>query len=274
MKRILLSLALVISSFNALAEEPARVMFFGTFHFKDAGLDLAKVEDFNVMDEAPQAYIEDLTGRLASFRPTHVLLEYSPANEEVINERYRNYLDGSFELPANEIYQLGFRIAAKAGLERVHSFDHRDVPWQAEAMFEYAEKHDSPEIRLLNEVIAEHVATEEKLRKTLGLGELLARHNDPGLDHKNMAGYIMTNPIGAGDGYSGADAAASWWQRNFRMYANVQKIAHPGTRVIAIAGSGHTAILKHLLDLDPQRKAEHALPYIEGTIDAGKDQLE
>ena len=268
MKRILLCLTLAISSLPASAEEPARVMFFGTFHFKDAGLDLAKVEDFNVMHEAPQAYLEDLAGQLASFRPTHVLLEFNPASEDVINERYRSYVDGTFELPANEIYQLGFRIAAKAGLEQVHSFDHRDVPWQAEAMFEYAEKHDSPELRQLNELIAEHVAAEEKLRQTLSLGELLARNNDSERDRKNMGTYLITNPIGAGDGYSGADAAASWWHRNFRMYANVQKFAEPGTRIIAIAGSGHTAILKQLLELDPQRDAEFALPYINGAIGA------
>jgi hypothetical protein len=28
----------------------------------------------------------------------------------------------------------------------------------------------------------------------------------------------------AGDAYSGAEAGASWWARNFRMYANIQRL--------------------------------------------------
>jgi hypothetical protein len=62
--------------------------------------------------------------------------------------------------------------------------------------------------------------------------------------------YIATNAIGAGDGYSGADSSASWWHRNFRMYANIQKLATPGERIIVIGGAGHTAILKQLLEID------------------------
>ena len=46
------------------------------------------------------------------------------------------------------------------------------------------------------------------------------------------------------------------------MYANVQAAAAPGRRVLVIAGSGHTAILKDLLALDGQRQAEDVLPYL------------
>jgi hypothetical protein len=34
------------------------------------------------------------------------------------------------------------------------------------------------------------------------------------------------------------------------MYANIQQVAKPGERIIAIGGSGHTAILKQLLKTD------------------------
>jgi len=81
------------------------------------------------------------------------------------------------------------------------------------------------------------------------------RSNTAEGDRLNMDLYLATNAIGAGDGYSGADASASWWQRNFRMYANIQKAAQPGERIIAIGGSGHMAILKQLLAID-QRLAE------------------
>ena len=115
MPRLLAAIILLMSSFPLVAEQPAQVMLFGTFHFKDAGLDLVKNEDFDVLSEESQEYLQGLAGRLQSFKPTRVLLEYSPENDEKINERYRQYLAGEFELPANEIYQLGFRIAKLAG---------------------------------------------------------------------------------------------------------------------------------------------------------------
>ena len=78
----------------------------------------------------------------------------------------------------------------------------------------------------------------------------MKRCNDPGQDRINMDLYLATNALGAADGWSGADAAASWWQRNFRMYANIQKAAHPGERIIVIGGQGHKAILRTLLAID------------------------
>lgn len=246
-----------------IADEPARVMFFGVFHFKDAGLDVVQVEDVDIFSKENQAYLEGLTTRLAGFSPTAVLLEYNPDSEEEMNARYRAYLEGQFELPANEVYQLGFRIAKKAGLERVHSFDHREVQWEAQPMFDYAEAHDSPEMKTMKKEIATVEKEEAEARRSLGLAQLLARENDPEREIRNMDLYLATNPIGAGDGWAGANATSSWWERNFRMYARVQEHAKPGARVIAIGGAGHTAILKRLLSIDRRIEAEDPRPYIE-----------
>ena len=80
---------------------------------------MVKNEDIDIFSEANQAYLEALTQRLQDFGPTRVLLEYSPENDALINERYREYLAGNYELGANEINQLGFRIAKLAGHDRV-----------------------------------------------------------------------------------------------------------------------------------------------------------
>ena len=78
----------------------------------------------------------------------------------------------------------------------------------------------------------------------------------------NKSIYLRTNDVDAGRGFVGADAAASWWHRNFRMYANIQQVATPGHRVIALAGQGHTAILKDMLAVDDRRVAEDVRPYL------------
>lgn len=259
-------LALFMLSLPGLAvasdADTARVLLLGTFHFKDAGKDVVQVEDVDIFSEENQAYLEALTDRLADFEPTEVLLEYNPGSEAEINERYRQYRDGAFELPANEVYQLGFRIAKKAGLERVSSFDHREVQWAAQPLFEHLQQNEPATWEGFQALIGEVEADEARARATLDLAQLLARQNDPERDRQNMDLYLSMNAIGAGDSWLGANATASWWERNFRMYALVQKHATPGARIIAIGGSGHMAILKNLLATDQRLAPEDPLPYI------------
>ena len=261
MNKALIALAALLLSMNLQATEPAQIMLFGTFHFQDAGLDVVKSKDIDIFATDAQQYLQELTQRLAGFKPTKILLEYDPESDELVNQRFRDYLAGNYELAANEIYQLGFRIAKEAGHERVYSFDNRGVEWQAEAMFEYAKQHDSPEMKTFNDIIKTVTAEGEKARATLSLRELLMRANDPDQERINMDLYLATNPIGAGDGYSGADASASWWHRNFRMYANIQKLTGPGERIIAIGGTGHMAILKQFLEIDRRLESTAVVEY-------------
>ena len=256
MKKIPSALCILLFTITAHATEPAKVMLVGAFHFSNPGKDVVKVDDVDVMDEASQQFLQQFAERLAGFKPTRVLLEYDPENEELINQRYSDYLAGTYELGVNEIYQLGFRIASLSGLKAVQSFDHRDLHWQPEAMFEYAKLHDSPEMKTFNEIIERVTKEEKQARATENLRGMLIRANDEERDRLNMDIYLATNSIGVGDGYSGADASASWWQRNFRMYANIQKVAQPGERIIVIGGQGHTAILKQLLRTDHRLEEE------------------
>ncbi len=92
---------------------------------------------------------------------------------------------------------------------------------------------------------------------------LLALCNHPDEDRRNQGFYMLLNDAGAAEGrYLGADASAHWWHRNLRMYAQIQRHAVAGERVLAIAGSGHTAILRGLLQADTQRRAEELTPYL------------
>ena len=74
---------------------------------------------------------------------------------------------------------------------------------------------------------------------------------------------MLLNPVGAkGRLFHGADASADWWHRNLRMYAIVQQHAAPGERVLAIAGSGHVAVMHDFLLADHERVEENVLSYL------------
>lgn len=154
-------------------------------------------------------------------------------------------------------------MAKLAGLSGVTCFDEREIGWNAQPLFDYMEKHLPQRQADLEGVFKAVAATTDHEQSTLSLQRLLELANDPARDAENKAIYLRTNDIGAGDGFAGADAAASWWHRNFRMYANIQRAASPGRRVIALAGQGHAAILKDLLSVDAKRQAIDAREYLD-----------
>lgn len=246
--------------------EPARVMLVGMFHFANPGRDLVKSRVINVMSPENQAYLEGLAVRLAGFKPTGVLAECSPSEQGTYDQRFKDYLAGRFKLPSNETYQVGFRVARQAGLQGVTCFDEDKIGWNAQPMFAYMEKHDVQTKQAVEALVGDLSATHEKEQTSLTLAQLLQLANDPVRDAINKGFYVLTNAVGAGDGFAGADASASWWHRNFRMYANIQKASGPGTRVIVLAGQGHTAILKDLLAVDGLRTPEDARPYLDAPM--------
>lgn len=240
---------------------PARVLLLGLFHFDNPGLDAVRYAPLDVMQPPAQAYLETLAERLAGFAPTRVLLEYRQASDAGFNERYARYLGGHYELPKNEIYQIGFRVAKRAGLSRVHGFD-LDAPGSGDALWKALPDWPDAEARLMKLIRAESKRLTQAHR-SLSLRELLALCNSPDEERRNLGFYMLLNDVGAGNGsFLGADASAHWWQRNLRMYARLQWHAVPGERVLALAGSGHTAILRGLLRADADRVAEDPAPYL------------
>lgn len=262
--QLLLAIVLLFGaalSVNAEPTEDSKVMLFGVFHFANPGHDVVKAEQINVMSEENQTYLAGLAERIAAFKPTHVLIECESANSARYQASYQSYLKDNAPLGNNENYQLGFRVAKLAGLAGVICYD-ASFDWQAQRLFDYMASHDQTSKQAFDAEIARLTARTTKDHQNLSLKQLLTLSNDPDADRVNKNLYLMTNAVGAGDGFEGADAAASWWQRNFRMYANIQKIAVPGSRVVVFGGQGHTAILKDLLANDMRRSAEPVVPYL------------
>ncbi len=242
--------------------DQAKVMMLGVFHFENPGRDVVKFKVVDVMSKENQAYLERLAARIAAFRPTDVLVECEPSEQATYDAAFSRYRGGDPTLPANEIHQIGFRVAKAAALAAVTCFDEGQVGWESAPMFAYIKANDPALQASLDATFKDLSARADREQATLPLPQLLRQTNDPARDRENKDLYIRTNAVDAGGSFAGADASASWWHRNFRMYANVQKAARPGHRVLVIAGAGHTAILKDLLAIDMQREAEDVSAYL------------
>jgi hypothetical protein len=60
-----------------------------------------------VLTPRRQAEIEALVDRLASFRPTHVAVEWETGEQAKLDQRYADYLAGRIKLDSDETDQIG-----------------------------------------------------------------------------------------------------------------------------------------------------------------------
>ncbi len=262
-KRICIALSLIWILTAQAQDQTAEVLLFGVFHFANPGRDVVRVDQVDVSTPANQAYLDGLAQRLCEFRPTTILSEFDRARESDIQKQLDSYSAGKSELPGiNEIYQIGFRVAKACGIEKIYGFDESEIGWDAEPLFEYLEKSAPDLFVAFNAEITRLQAAQAAAHRDLGLRGLLVRANDPEQDRLNKDFYLFTNAAGAGLGFEGADATARWWHRNFRMYANIQRYATGGERVLVVAGQGHTAILRDLLEIDRRISARDIHAYL------------
>jgi Family of unknown function (DUF5694) len=243
-------------------DQRAEVLLFGVFHFSNPGRDVVRVDQMDVSTPESQAYLDALAERICMFKPTTVLVELDRAREAAMQSQLAAYRADGIELSINENYQIGFRVAKACGVEKIHGFDESEIGWNPEPLFEYLQESAPDLLDAFNNEIARIQAAEAEAHRKLGLRELLIRANDPEQDRINKDLYLLTNVAGAGSGFEGADAAARWWHRNMRMYANIQRYATAGERVLVMAGQGHTAILRDLLRIDGRLVARDIRPYL------------
>lgn len=235
---------------SAQEAEPAQVMVLGTWHFENPGLDVVKVEVADVLEPAPQAELEAIADALSRFRPTVVVVEAPRSTGPRLDSLYRAYRAGTHTLPRNEVQQLGFRLAARMGLDGVVPADEPgDFPFGA--VMEYAAANDPAMVAWITETTAEISAETSRRHRELSLAEHLRAKNDPAELRSGHAKYVRVASVGAGDGFAGAELLADWYERNIRIFSNIQRVAAPGERVLVIFGAGHAPILRELIDYDP-----------------------
>lgn len=244
------------------ADEQAKILVLGTFHFANPQADTIKTDVFDVTTEAGQTQVVALAEQLSQFKPTKILLEFVPENSESINQEYSAYLAGDYELSTNEIDQLGYRLAAMNNHEKVFGIDNRDVAWLGGELFEYAEKNKPDAHAQMQQMIAEITSEIEHNQKTKNLHQLIRIENSPEMLGKNLGFYLSYNHVGSGEGFAGANSTASWFERNIRMHGLIQQYAEPGERLLVIVGSGHAAVLNILLDQDMTLDRVNTLDYL------------
>jgi hypothetical protein len=233
------------------AAGPAQVMILGTYHFANPGLDVVRTEVDDVLSATRQAEIRAIVDALAAFRPTRIAVEHVPARAAALDSLFRAWRSGAHVLQRDETEQLGFRLAAAHGHERVHPIDHTgEFPFGA--VMAYAQQHDPPFLAMVQAELERIAGESNRQQRENTISEILRLANDPAKLAADHGMYLRFARVGAGDSQVGADLLVKWYERNIRIFSNLQLVARPGERVIVIIGNGHAPILRELASYDPE----------------------
>lgn len=266
--RPLLLAGLVLTAFTPAlsAREPAHKPHFlliGTYHMANPNRDVFNAKSDDVRGDKRQKEIAELMRMLARYRPTKVVIE-APYESPTIDEQYQQYLAGSFELPPNESYQLGFRLAKEMGHKRIYTVD-----WQKELDFDAvmaaANKYDQK--ATVDGAFAYGKSFVDQLNKRIETdtiaGILGWMNGDEMVDGAEQI-YLRMARIGKGDDYSGADLVAAWHERNLKIFANILRITDsPDDRVIVFYGSGHAKLLTEFAEDSREYTVERPSAYLK-----------
>lgn len=243
------------------AAEPAQVLVLGTYHFANPGLDVVKTEVADVLSPEKQAEIAAVVEAIARFRPTRIAVERLPESAHALDSLYTEYRSGRHTLSRDETQQLGFRLAAQFGHERLYPIDHRgEFPFGA--VMQYAQAHDPAFVVFVQQELARITAASNRRQRENTVGEILRDANDPVTLAAGHGMYLRFARVGAGDSYVGADLLVKWYERNIRIFNNLQSVTEAGDRILVIIGSGHAPILRELIGHDPEMVLVEAVDYL------------
>ncbi len=252
-----------ITSFNpddilVQGEKLPKILLVGSFHFNYPNLDSHKTDAADQVDIATakkQAEVRELLDYIAQFKPNKIVVERRSGSK--INDYYRKYLAGDFELPKGEIFQLGFRLGERFGVDSLilgDAFHFQNSLWWSKdstifrPMIDSLWEAEDPDWdTTINTRYYELYDVEDKLEAKSRLLDVFKHMNDPHRIRRGHGHYLEL------DSDEDADALAIWWySRNLRIYRNIRKATtSPEDRILVIFGAGHMGILRQQFESSP-----------------------
>ena len=231
-----------------------KIFFVGSFHFEYPNLDANKIEkskQIDILSAQKQKELQQLLDYIALFKPTKICIE-APEKWNAMG-KYRAYKNEKKPLGRDEVQQIGFRLMERFKLDTVYCVDAGNIA------DELSDSKDSLVTRPYIDAIFKDYTfkTDERYKNWLAyetalnlksnLLDYFKHINSPKYFLRDY-GYYLTADFKNGK-YNGADALAMYWyDRNLRIFRNIQRITtSPKDRILVLFGGGHIAILDQLL---------------------------
>ena len=226
-----------------------KVLLLGVFHFSNPGLDGHKTKSrykVDILNGQRQKEVKELAEMLARFQPTRIAVE--SRSQVRMDSLYREYLSSGLKNHSDETVQIGFRLAKSLGLDGVYAVD-APLPDIAvtDAQLQAFEQDFDHHVQRWEDTYGQYMDFKDSLKTKMPLKDYLLFINSAAMHQYEHGQYLLYTGVGTKDQPVGADVwLPRWFNRNVRIFANIQRIASNGDRVLVIFGNGHMHILRDL----------------------------
>jgi hypothetical protein len=249
---------------NSLNPNKIPVLNVGTFHL--AYTSDAHSVDFNANNEKNLKDLKDIARNLAKFKPTIVIIETLPEMNEFIQSEYIFYIKNpkiKFKTPS-EIELLAYEVGRLSNAKRIYGIDHQ-LEYNYSINSEIKNSVDTLWFNQFYRNPQQFYSVKLENNRKSSVLELLIKHNNPNfLDFLILSNAEMLAHVGTENGYEGADEATKFYQRNIRMYTNLNRInITKNDRVFILLGASHTAYLKDFMSKSPKFQMVNTFEYLK-----------
>lgn len=247
-----------------IESEKIKVLNFATFHM---GITTdGQGVDFDEDDKKNQEDAKKIAQMISNFKPTIICVEV-PQNEGLeLNEEYQKYLNNP-KSPSSyygEVGLIAFEVGRLGNLKSLNGIDHK-LEYNYNINNDLVNEIDSLTFNTFQTNPFAAIPELNIYDQNLSLMEKLSRMNHPKfLDFLIIANADMLSFVGSKEGFEGADEAAKYYQRNLRIYSNLNRI--PMTkedRVFILSGGSHTAFLNEFMKRSPKYEVVNTLDYLK-----------
>lgn len=229
----------------------ADFLFLGSYHMNNPGRDVHNTQADDVLADKRQREIAEVARLVERYRPTKVFVEVEPASQARIDAEFAASCHGERALEADEVEQLGYRIACDAGLPGVIGVDWGELgPIKDVDSIDYLkaiERHGQQAQRERDLRIGKEVAAKDQRVLDQGsVRDMLLRLNSSEWLAANARAYFRIGLYGTQADPIGANWVMLWFGRNLYIFNNIVRRTEPGDRVLVIYGAGHGNWLRQL----------------------------
>ena len=243
-------------------EDTVEVLLIGSSHWNNyqrKGLDLVQTNEVDILSDKYQQELELISNKISEFAPSKIFVERTLQAQPRLDSLYKLYLTSNWgKDKRNEIFQLGFRVAAKLNHQKVFGIDFRNASFPFDSVVIAAT--EAKQFDLLNwfqQTIKNQESQYNRLvQEEKSLVEIFNYLNSPEQRRFDLGAYLNAiNKAGNLDNTIGSFLASEWMKRNIYTYGLIQKyIDKEDKQIMILMGASHIAVLENLIRFNPKWK--------------------
>jgi hypothetical protein len=248
---------------QAAPEARPSILVLGTVHFGGSTSDLFSPSVPDILSEKRQRELAGMIAALKRFQPTKIAIESTPERIGKVNGEYQAYLKGEYQLKADEIDQIAYRLARELGHKQLYAAD-TQLDMDFDGIMAAAAKNGQQPLMDRAMELGKSAVTEIGQKRDAGtLGGFFRWLNSPEALMANHRPYLYMAQIGTAADPKGVDVLAGWYKRNLLIYGNlVRLIDSPNERILLLIGQGHAKLLSEYIAESPNLRLADPLQYL------------